>query len=198
MPQGPRFWHSYADMKSVADHGELVIVRGEGSYVFDEDDRRYLDLSASLWYCLVGHGRVELAQAAAAQMSQLEAYSTFTDLSNPPARDLAERVASIAPMDDAVVFFTSGGSDSIDTAIKITKRFWHAVGEPERTVLIARAGAYHGMHLGGTSLVGISAMRDGYGDLLGDVRHVQWDSLDALEAAVQEVGPGSVAAILVE
>lgn len=198
MITGPRFWHSYADMYAVAEHGELMITRGEGSYVFDEDGRRYLDLSASLWYCLVGHGRAELARAAAEQMEKLETYSTFTDLSNPPARELAERVASLAPMGDAVTFFTSGGSDAIDTAIKITKRFWNAFGEPARTVLIARVGAYHGMHLGGTSLVGIPAMRDGYGDLLSDVRHVAWDSLDALESTIEDVGPNSVAAVLLE
>jgi putrescine---pyruvate transaminase len=72
----PSFWHAYADMKSVTDTGELVIARGEGSYVFDEDGRRYLDLSASLWYCLIGHGRREMAEAAADQMLRLEAYST--------------------------------------------------------------------------------------------------------------------------
>jgi len=198
MPAGPRFWHSYADMKSVAEQGELMIARGEGSYVFDEDDRRYLDLSASLWYCLVGHGRVELAEAAAEQMAKLETYSTFTDLSNQPAAELAERVALLAPMSDAVVFFTSGGSDSIDTAIKIVKRFWQAVGEPNRTALIGRTGAYHGMHLGGTSLVGIKPMRDGYGDLLDNVRHVRWDSLTELERTIDEIGSDSIAAILLE
>jgi len=198
MAAGSRFWHSYADMKAIADHGELVIARGEGSYVFDEDDRRYLDLSASLWYCLVGHGRSELARAAAEQISKLEAYSTFTDLTNPPARELAERVGALAPMTDSVVFFTSGGSDSIDTAIKIVKRFWQAIGEPQRTWLIGRTKAYHGMHLGGTSLVGIDPMRDGYGDLLGDVRHVEWNSLTALEQTVADLGSDSVAAILLE
>jgi putrescine---pyruvate transaminase len=116
-----RFWHSYADMKSVTETGELVITRGKGSYVFDEDGRRYLDMSASLWYCLIGHGRPEMAEAAAEQMLRLEAYSTFSDLSNPPARELADRVASLVPIRDAVVFFTSGGSDSVDTAIKIVR-----------------------------------------------------------------------------
>ena len=192
------FWHAYADMKSVTDTGELVIARGEGSYVFDEDGRRYLDLSASLWYCLIGHGRREMAEAAADQMLRLEAYSTFSDLSNPPARELAERVAALAPMGDAVVFFTSGGSDSIDTAIKIVRRYWQAMAETDRTVLIARRGAYHGMHLGGTSLAGIPAMRqDGRGPL-SDVRHVQWDSLAAIEETIAEVGAGRVAAIFVE
>jgi adenosylmethionine-8-amino-7-oxononanoate aminotransferase len=185
-------------MKSVTDTGELVIARGNGSYVFDEDDRRYLDLSASLWYCLIGHGRREMAEAAADQMLRLEAYSTFSDLSNPPARELAERVAALAPMRDAAVFFTSGGSDSIDTAIKIVRRYWQAMDQTDRTVLIARRGAYHGMHLGGTSLAGIPAMRQDGRDPLSDVRHVQWDSLAAIEETIADAGTGRVAAIFVE
>jgi putrescine---pyruvate transaminase len=193
-----RFWHSYADMKSVTETGELVITRGDGSYVFDENGQRYLDLSASLWYCLIGHGRREMAQAAADQMLRLEAYSTFADLSNPPARDLADRVASLAPVSDAVVFFTSGGSDSVDTAIKIVRRYWQALGEPDRTALIGRSGAYHGMHLGGTSLAGIPAMRHGSHEPLHDVRHVRWDSLAALEETVADCGPGRIAAIFAE
>jgi putrescine---pyruvate transaminase len=200
MTRGARssFWHSYADMQSVMETGELIIVRGDGSYVFDEDDRRYLDMSASLWYCLIGHGRREMAEAAANQMLRLEAYSTFSDLSNPPARDLAERVASLAPMRGAVVFFTSGGSDSVDTAIKIVRRYWQALAETDRTVLIVRSGAYHGMHLGGTSLVGIPAMRQAGNELLNDVRHVQWDSLAAIEETIADVGAGRVAAIFAE
>jgi putrescine---pyruvate transaminase len=193
-----RFWHSYADMKSVTETGELVITRGKGSYVFDEDGRRYLDMSASLWYCLIGHGRPEMAEAAAEQMLRLEAYSTFSDLSNPPARELADRVASLVPIRDAVVFFTSGGSDSVDTAIKIVRRYWQALGETDRTVLIARSGAYHGMHLGGTSLAGIPAMRQSTGEPSDDVRHVQWDSLTAIEQAVADCGPGRIAAIFAE
>lgn len=193
-----RLWHPYADMQAVGQSGELVLTRGEGSYVVDESGRRYLDLSASLWYCLVGHGRAELAQAAADQMVQLETYSTFSDISNVPAEELAARVSELAPMDKAVVFFTSGGSDSIETALKMVKRYWQALGEPERTVQIARTGAYHGMHMGGTGLVGIPAMRQGHTDLGSDVRHVQWDSLDAIENAIDELGPSRIAAIFVE
>ena len=185
-------------MKSVAETGELVITRGDGSYVFDETGRRYLDMSASLWYCLIGHGRREMAQAAADQMLRLEAYSTFADLSNPPARELADRVASLAPMGDAVVFFTSGGSDSIDTAVKITGRYWQALAETDRTLLIARSGAYHGMHIGGTSLAGIPAMRQSSREPLNDVRHVQWDSLAAIEETIADAGAGRIAAIFVE
>jgi putrescine---pyruvate transaminase len=193
-----RFWHGYVDMKAVEDGGELVITRGEGCHVYDETGRRYLDASASLWYCMVGHGRTELADAAARQMSQLAAYSTFGDVTNPPARVLAERVSSLAPVDDPAVFFTSGGSDSIDTALKIARRYWQALGEPARVSFIARQGAYHGVHAGGTSLVGIEAMASGYGPLIGNVAHVQWDSLPAMQEAVDRIGANRIAAIFCE
>src|SRR3954468_14695607 len=93
------FWHPFADMKAVSEHGELVLDRGEGSYVWDAGGRRYVDATASLWYCNVGHGRAEIADAGAAQMRRLESYSAFGDLSNQPAIDLAARVAGLAPVD---------------------------------------------------------------------------------------------------
>src|ERR671929_1223741 len=89
-----RFWHPFADMGAVS-RSRLVIERGEGVWVYDDEGKRYLDGTASLWYCNIGHGRPEIADAVAAQMRELEAYSTFQDLTNPPARALAERVASI-------------------------------------------------------------------------------------------------------
>ncbi len=150
-------WHPFADMASVTAHGELVLTRGEGVYVWDESGRRYLDATAGLWFANVGFGRREIADAAAAQIAALPAYSTFGDLSNRPASQLAERVSALAPVTDSRVFLTSGGSDSIDTATKMARRFWQLVGQPERTILIRREHAYHGMHTAGTSLAGIPA-----------------------------------------
>jgi putrescine aminotransferase len=192
------FWHPFADMAALQANGELVLVRGEGAHVWDEAGRRYLDATASLWYCNVGYGRTEIADAAAAQLRELPAYSTFGDLSNRPAAELAERVAAIAPVPDSKVFFTSGGSDSIDTATKMARRYWQLVGEPSRTVLIKRERAYHGMHTAGTSLAGIPANAAGYGDLLEDVAQVPWDDAGALRDAVERVGAGRVAAFFCE
>jgi adenosylmethionine-8-amino-7-oxononanoate aminotransferase len=135
-------------MAAVSALGELVIDRGEGAYVFDEEGRRYLDASAGLWYCNVGHGRAELGEAAAAQMRRLASYSTFGDLAARPALDLAQRLAALAPMDDARIFFTSGGSDSVDTAVKLVRRYWAECGEPSRTVIVTREHAYHGRGAG--------------------------------------------------
>lgn len=193
-----RFWHSFADMAAVERAGELVIDRGEGVHVWDDHGRRYVDATAALWYCNVGYGREEIAEAAAAQLRTLSAYSTFGDLSNRPAMELCERVASVAPVRDGRVFLTSGGSDSIDTAAKIVRRYWQLVGRPDRTVFVTRERAYHGMHVAGTSLAGIEANATGYGALVGDVVRVEWDSAEGLREAIASAGPERVAAFFCE
>jgi adenosylmethionine-8-amino-7-oxononanoate aminotransferase len=192
------FWHPFADMASIEAGGELTVSRGEGSHIWDSDGRRYLDATAGLWYCNVGHGRVEIADAVSRQLTELEAYSCFQDLTNPPTAALAERVAALAPVPGSKVFFTSGGSDSIDTATKIVLRHWSLVGEPQRTVLIRRERAYHGMHTAGTSLAGIPANLEGYGGLLRDVVEVPWDDAEALREAIERIGPDRVAAFFCE
>jgi putrescine---pyruvate transaminase len=193
-----RLWHSFADMAAVEREGELVIERGEGVHVWDESGGRYVDATAALWYCNVGYGRSEIAEAAADQLRRLSAYSTFGDLSNRPAIELAERVAAIAPVEDSRVFLTSGGSDSIDTAAKIARRYWQLVGRPDRTIFITRERAYHGMHVAGTSLAGIEANAAGYGTLVGDVIRIRWDSPEALREAIATAGPDRVAAFFCE
>jgi adenosylmethionine-8-amino-7-oxononanoate aminotransferase len=192
------FWHAFADMHAVESGGELVVDRGEGVHVWDEDGRRYLDATAALWYCSVGYGRDEIADAAQAQLRRLPAYSTFGDLSNRPAIELAERVRSLTPVEDSKVFLTSGGSDSIDTATKMARRYWQLLGETERTLLITREHAYHGMHIAGTSLAGIEANAAGHGPLVGDVAKVAWDSTSALRDAIAAAGPERVAAFFCE
>jgi putrescine aminotransferase len=193
-----RFWHPFADMRAVVDNGELVIDRGEGAVVFDAAGRRYLDATASLWYCNVGHGIAEIGDAAAAQMRRLAAYSTFGDLVNQPVLDLADRVAGYAPVADPKVFLTSGGSDSIDTAVKLVRRYWSAKGQPDRTLVVSRTGGYHGMHLAGTALAGIESNRAGYGPLMEGTAAVTWDSADALAELIERSGPERVAAFFCE
>ena len=185
-------------MAAVEADGATTIVRGEGTYVFDDAGRRYLDATASLWYCNVGWGRSEIADAAAAQMRRIPSYSTFGDLTNEPAEALAERVASLAPVPGSKVFLTSGGSDSVDTATKMVRRYWQLRGEPDRTMLIRREKAYHGMHTAGTSLAGIPANAAGHGDLIEDVVEVAWDDPGALRAAIEVAGQGHVAAFFCE
>ena len=139
------FWHPFADMGAVS-RSELVIERGEGMTSSTTEGRRYLDGTASLWYANLGHGRADVTRAVAAQMDRLAAYQTFGDFSNPPANELAARLAALAPMDDAKVFLASGGGDAIDTAAKIARRHWILQGQPERVHILSRTNGYHGTH----------------------------------------------------
>jgi adenosylmethionine-8-amino-7-oxononanoate aminotransferase len=195
--QDTRLWHPFADMGTVRTR-ELVIDRGEDVWVWDAEGRRYLDATASLWYCNVGHGRPEIAEAVAAQLRRLEAYSAFGDLSNEPARELAARLAALAPMPDARVFLGSGGGDGVDTAAKLARRYWQETGAPERDVLVVRTNAYHGTHGYGTALAGIPANRTSWGPLVPDVAVVAHDSVDALREEVDRLGAERVAAVFVE
>jgi putrescine aminotransferase len=191
------YWHPFADMAAVPGH-ELVIARGEGVYLWDREGRRYLDGSASLWHAHIGHGREEMAEAIGRQLRTLEAFQTFGDVANPPALELVERLVELSPMADPRVFLCLGGGDAIDTAAKLARQYWAAVGQPERMHLISRAYAYHGTHGFGTSLVGMESMRQGYGPLLGSVSHVDYQSPEALEAEIERVGPRNVAAFFCE
>jgi putrescine aminotransferase len=192
------FWHPFADMSTILTDGAMTLVRGDGAHVWDDRDRRYLDATASLWYCNVGWGRREIGEAVAAQMASLPVYSTFGDITNRPVEALADHLAQIAPVRDSKIFFTSGGSDSIDTATKMVRRYWQLVGQPERTILVRRQKAYHGMHTAGTSLAGIPANAIGHGDLIEDVVEVPWDDAGALRAAIEHAGADRVAAFFCE
>jgi adenosylmethionine-8-amino-7-oxononanoate aminotransferase len=189
-------WHPFADMTTVDGH-ELVIVRGEGVHVWDADGTRYLDGAASLWSCNVGHGRREIVEAVTDQMRQLEAYHVFGDVANPPALELAARLAALAPTPGSKVFLTSGGADSIDTAAKLA-RLWHAArGASGRTHLISREHAYHGTHGIATSILGMP-YREGFGELVAETSRVAWDDAGALEDEILRLGPERVAAFVFE
>jgi adenosylmethionine-8-amino-7-oxononanoate aminotransferase len=190
-------WHPFADMAAVRGN-ELVVERGEGVWLWDADGNRYLDASASLWYCNVGHGRAEIAEAVAAQMKKLEAWSIFGDAATPPALELADRVAELSALEDAKVFLTSGGGDAIDTAAKLARLHWQVLGRPERLHIVSRTNAYHGTMAFGTSIGGIEANRLGYGPLVPSTSQVQWDSADALRGEIERLGADRVAAFFAE
>lgn len=192
-----RLWHPFANMGEVRG-SEFVLTRGKDVWVWDDQDRRYYDATASLWYANVGHGRKEIADAIAGQLGRLEAYSIFNDLTNPPAKQLAERLSELAPVEDARVFLTSGGGDSVDTAAKLARQYWYAVGEPERMHLISRTSGYHGTHGFGTSLAGMQGNREGWGPLHPHVSVIQHDSLEALEREIEVIGADHVAAFFCE
>jgi putrescine---pyruvate transaminase len=189
-------WHPFADMGAV-DGSELVLVRGEGVFVWDDQGRRYLDGASSLWYANVGHGRREIADAVAAQLAELETFHVFNEFANPPALELAERLASLAPQPGSKVFLTSGGGDSIDSAMKLARLYHDVHGAPERIHLISRANGYHGTHGIGTSILGLPG-REGFGPLVEQTSQIEWDSLDALEAEIARLGAETVAAFVYE
>ncbi len=191
-------WNPFANMSTLAGKA-ITIVRGEGSTVYDADGRGYLDALASLWYCNVGYGRAEFAEAAAAQMRQIAGFQTFEHYTNRPAEALCGRVADLAPMRGAKVFLTpGGGSDAVDTAGKLARAYWRAVGEPTRQVIISRTHAYHGMNAYGTSLGGIPLLTETYAPLVGQVEQVPWDDPAALEKTIELLGDGRVAAFFCE
>lgn len=192
------FWHPFAEMSKV-QHAPFIIDRGEGIYVYDESGRKYLDAAASLWYMNIGYGRAEVIDAMAEQARKLPAFHSFIDYATRPPIDLADRIAAVAPVPGSKVFFGSGGSDAVDTAAKMTRRYFNAIGQPERTVFISREWAYHGMHPYGTTLGGMEPNRAGYGgDMVADVVIVPFDDTEAVEKAIDHAGAERIAGIFVE
>ena len=192
-----RLWHPFSNM-AIARHEEFVIARGEDVWVWDTAGRPYLDATASLWYSMVGHGRPEIARAVGEQLQLLEAYSTFGEYATEPALRLADRLAELAPDPDARIMLTTGGGEAIDTAAKLARRYWYALGQPERRHIIYRRNGYHGTNAFGTSLAGIDANRTGYGPLVEETELVAHDSAADMAVTIERLGPERVAAVLVE
>jgi adenosylmethionine-8-amino-7-oxononanoate aminotransferase len=190
-------WHNQAHMPTVVRQ-RLRIVRGEGAYVFDALGRRLLDVPAGLWFANVGHGRGVIADAVARQLRELETYPVFGEFTNPRAEELADRIAALVPMNDARVFLTSGGSEAVETAIKLVRRYWQVAGHPARQTILTCKGGYHGLLGFGTSMVGVPAFRDGYGDLLPGSLTVAAMDLAALERTIRAHGSERIAAFLCE
>jgi adenosylmethionine-8-amino-7-oxononanoate aminotransferase len=147
----------------------------------------------------IGYGRDEVVDAMDAQARKLPAFHAFIDYGTRAPMDLAARIASVSPDPDSKVFFGSGGSDAVDTAAKLARRYFNAVGQPDRTVFIAREWAYHGMHTYGTTLGGMEPNRSGYGgDMVSDVVSVPYDDAEAVEKAIDHAGAERIAGIFVE
>ncbi len=174
-----------------------TLVRGQGSVVYDNHGNQYIDAMASLWYCAVGHGRSDMAEAIARQAGTLAAYSTFDPFTNEPAEELAEKLVAVGPIPKSRIFFTSSGSESVDTAMKLARLAHVQAGHPERTLIISRQRGYHGTTYGGTSAQGIPPNREGYGPLVGDVEQVAADDIEAMATLMAQRG-NTVAAVLVE
>lgn len=182
------FWHGFADMHAIKD-AELVMRSGEGVWLESTDGRRFIDATAALWYCAVGYGRTAIAEAVAEQLVRLPAYSSFGAYTTEPTIQLAERLAALSPMPDTRVFLGSGGSDGVDTAAKLARRYWDVQGRPEKRVIVSREHGYHGMHAWGTSLAGIPINKAGYGgDIIDEVVTVGWSDTESLGALFEARG----------
>ncbi|MBM3639289.1 MAG: aspartate aminotransferase family protein [Actinobacteria bacterium] len=189
-----RFLHPFA---KPARESFLTIARGKGAKVWTSDGRELVDGMASLWYCAIGHGRSDMADAVARQMSTIEAYSAFDPFTTDVADALTERIAALSPIDNARVFLCGSGSESIDTAMKLARLAHVQAGHPEKTLIISRTRGYHGTNYGGTSAQGIAPNKAGYGQLLEDVVQVDADDAEAMSVLMSK-NAGRIAAVIAE
>jgi adenosylmethionine-8-amino-7-oxononanoate aminotransferase len=193
------------------DHAEIpVIVRGEGCYVYDEHGNRYLDGLSALFCVNIGHGRADIAQAGADQAKELGFFTNWS-YAHPPVIELAAKVASLAPGDLNRVFFTSGGSEAVESALKLSRQYHKLTGNPNKTKLIAREIAYHGVTLGALSATGITSLREPFEPLTPGGCHVlntntyrmapgvaERELVEAIAARIEFEGPDTVAAVILE
>ena len=206
--------HLWMNFSQLGHHAQgewfPIMVRGEGCYVWDEDGKKYLDALSSLFCVNIGHGRADVAQAGADQGAVLEYYPTWS-AAHPPAIKLAEKIASLAPGDLNRVFFTSGGAESVESAIKLARQYHKVVGNERKTKIVARSGAYHGTTIGALALTGIPSIREPFEPFMPGVTHVLNTDVsrvpagastdyiaDSIEEAILFEGPDTVAAVVLE
>ena len=209
-------WLHFTRMSAYGDSDVPVITRGEGAYVYDDKGKRYLDGLAGLFVSMVGHGRTKIAEAAARQASEL-AYFPLWSYAHPSAIRLADRIAGLAPGDLNRVFFTTSGSEAVESAWKLAKAYFKLRGEPSRYKVISRDIAYHGTSMGALAVTGLSAIKPDFEPLPpGGVRvpntnfyrapafaaHDEAEfgiwAADEIERAILREGPESVAAVFLE
>ncbi|MGI5467378.1 aspartate aminotransferase family protein [Streptomyces sp. CA-132043] len=192
----------------------VVMTEGQGCRLRDASGRTYLDATAGMWLCQVGHGRPELAQAAHDQMARLEYSTNFWDFGCDRTIELAARLAGLAPPGIDHAFFTTGGSEGIEAALRMARYVHHRRGEPDRTWFLSRQSAYHGAGYGSGSVSGFAAFAEGFGPMLPHVHHLTApypyrSGLDApsaltdacvreLEAAIDRIGAHRIAAMVGE
>jgi adenosylmethionine-8-amino-7-oxononanoate aminotransferase len=204
-------WMHFTRMGAYDQQHEIpIIVRGEGSYVYDEHDKRYLDGLSALFCVNAGHGRTEIGEAAARQVEKLGFFTNWS-YAHPVAIDLAERIAGLAPGDLNRVFFTSGGSEAVESAWKLSRQFHKLGGNSTKTKIISRETAYHGTTFGALSITGITPLRTPFEPLVPGAFHVpntnsyRWPedrdplwAADQIEHMIEFQGPETVAAVILE
>ncbi|MFT7474506.1 MAG: putrescine aminotransferase [Verrucomicrobiales bacterium] len=190
----PKLLHAFA--KPSQEHF-VTLVRSEGVRVWDDTGKEYLDGLGSLWYCQVGHGRDQIIDAVTMQMKTLGSYHTFAPIGSDVSDAAADRIVSVSPFTDGRVFLCCSGSEAIDTALKVARKVPILRGEPQRQIILRRGRGYHGVNLGGTSVQGIPANREGWGDLLPHVLEFDPTDIESAARLFSEHGD-RIAAVLTE
>jgi putrescine---pyruvate transaminase len=197
-----------------AQRNAVIIERGEGVWLWDVNGNRYMDALSSLWNVNAGHGRRELADAAAEQMARLAFNNSYTGFANPPSILLARRLVELAPGDLSAVFFTSGGGESNESAFKMARFYHHVRGRPEKFKIIARHDAYHGVTTSAMAATGMPVYWENFGPRPpgffhalapnpyrlgdGDPEACAQQALDSIEEIIEREGVDSVAAVIAE
>jgi adenosylmethionine-8-amino-7-oxononanoate aminotransferase len=211
-------WMHFTRLGGYEHHQIPIFTRGSGARLFDVQGRSYLDGLASLFVVQVGHGRADLAEVGRHQAEEL-AYYPIWSAAHPAAVELATRLAELAPGDLNRVFFTTGGSEAVESAWKLARAYFKAIGQPQRTKVIARDLAYHGTTMGALAITGLPALRDQFEPVMPGAVHVVNTNrfrspfgpevtgdddrfaaacADAVEHAILAEGPETVAAVFVE
>ena len=163
--------HPFTDHLQLSEKGTRVITKGQGVYVWDAEGHQILDAMSGLWCVNLGYGREELTQAAYKQMQELPYYNNFFQCTHPPAIELSSKLGTISPADLNHVFFTGSGSEANDTVVRMVRRYWQLLGQPEKQIILSRKNAYHGSTIAAASLGGMSGMHEG-GLPIPNIHHI--------------------------
>ena len=173
------FLHPFTDFQSLAQKGSRIITRAENIYLWDSEGHKILDAMSGLWCVNVGYGQQALVDAATRQMKELPFYNAFFQTATVPAIELAERLAQVTPPQFEHVFFAGSGSEGNDTVVRMVRRYWDVLGQPQRSIIISRNNAYHGSTMAGASLGGMSGMHAQGGLPIPGIVHIEqpywWD-----------------------
>ncbi len=207
--------HPFTDFKALQEKGSRIITHAEGVYIWDSNGNQIIDGMAGLWCVNIGYGRSELIEAARQQLETLPYYNTFFQTTHPPAIQLAQILADVAPQNLSHVFLTNSGSEANDTVIRMVRRYWELRGKPEKSIIISRHNAYHGSTMGSASLGGMPEMHEQGGLPIPGIKHIAqpyWyqDGADispeefgrqtalALEKGIKKLKEKNVAAFIAE
>ena len=167
------YLHPFTDFKALAGKGSRIITRADNIYLWDSEGNKIFDAMSGLWCVNVGYGRQELIDAATHQLKVLPFYNSFFQTATPPAIELAELLAQVTPPQFKHVFFSGSGSEGNDTVVRMVRRYWDVLGQPQRKIIIGRKNGYHGSTMAGASLGGMSGMHEQGGLPIPDIVHIE-------------------------